>query len=161
MEYTNGCTQHTQYKIYINKYCALVSVLRALYFPTPIQHLKYFPFKVMVIKTFLTTELPGDLKIVKTEGPKSSSCERCWRPHQKILFPTRVMIFWKSRFACSYSMHEKLKLRYPKTALMYLLEKTTHPKVLKLGLYTFLGWISTDLMKGCEKFLFFFGFYRP
>ena len=34
-----------------------------------------------------------------------------------------------------YTTRKNLKSRYPKTALMYLLEKTTHPKVLKLGLY--------------------------
>ena len=45
------------------------------------------------------------------------------------------MIFWKSRFACNYSLREKLKSQYPKTDLMYILEKTTRPKVLKLGLY--------------------------
>ena len=50
------------------------------------------------------------------------------------------MIFWKSQFASNQSMREILKSRYPKTAFMYLLEKTTHPKVLKLGLY--LPWVN-------------------
>ena len=62
------------------------------------------------------------------------SCKRCWRPHQKIFFLARVMNFWKSRFACNYTTRETFKSRYPKVCLMYLLERTTSPKVLKLGL---------------------------
>ena len=65
-----------------------------------------------------------------------------------------VMIFCKSRFACNYIACENLKSRYPKIAFMYLLEKTTHPKVLKLGLY--LPWVNIyRFMKGFEKFYFF------
>ena len=36
------------------------------------------------------------------------------RLYQKILSLARVMIFWKSRFACNYSSRENIKLRYPK-----------------------------------------------
>ena len=46
-------------------------------------------------------------KIIQGLFRKISLCwERCWRPHQKILFLIRVMIFWKLRFACNYTTRE-------------------------------------------------------
>ena len=68
----------------------------------------------------------------------------------KNIVPSPSYVFLKIAIACNYISGENLKSRYPKTALMYLLEKTTHPKVLKLGLYLPWVYISTDLMKGFE-----------
>ena len=63
------------------------------------------------------------------------------------------MIFWKLRFACNYSTRENLKSRYPKIALMYLLEKT---KSSEAWLIPSLGeYLHEYLMKGFEKFYFF------
>ena len=83
---------------------------------------------------------PGSQNHVELIWKISLSCKRCWRPHQKILFLAWVMIFWKSWFACNYCACDNFKSRYPKVASMYLLERTTHPKVLKLGLY--LPWVN-------------------
>ena len=54
----------------------------------------------------------------------------------KILFIARVMIYWRSWFAYSYYSKCKIfKLCSLKMASMYLLERNTHPKVLKLDLW--------------------------
>ena len=72
----------------------------------------------------------------------------------KNIVPSPSYVFWKSQFACNYSTHENLKLWYPQTALMYLLEKTTHPKLLKLGLYP--SWVSIYRSdEGIWEILFF------
>ena len=56
---------------------------------------------------------------------------------------------------------QKLKIAlYPKIDFMYLLEKTTHPKILKLGLY--LPWMNIYRFGlGICEILLFFRFYRP
>ena len=62
------------------------------------------------------------------------SWERCWRPHQKMLFLTRVMIFWKSRFACNYTMHKNLKSRLLTEYKRYIPLDSIHGRNMKFGL---------------------------
>ena len=90
----------------------------------------------------------------------SVRCKRGRRPHQKIFFLAWVMNFWKSWFACNYTTRKTFKSRYPKVDFMYLLERTAHPKVLKLGLY--LLWVNiyrSDL--GIWEILLFSDFKGP
>ena len=72
----------------------------------------------------------------------------------KNIVPSPSYDFFKSRFTCFYTMRENLQSRYPKTAFMYLLEKTTHSKVLKLGL-------NLQIWFGDLRNFTFFRFYRP
>ena len=75
----------------------------------------------------------------------------------KNIAPNPSYDFWKSRFACNYSMRENLKSQYPKIAFMYIFEKTTHLKVLKLGLY--LPWVNIYRFdEGIWEFLLFSDF---
>ena len=89
----------------------------------------------------------------------SLSCERCWRPHEKILFLARDIIFCKSRFVCNYSMHKKWQYSQKNRDTRKLLWCTflRKPPIQNFWslVYTFLGWISTDLIWGFEKFYFF------
>ena len=56
----------------------------------------------------------------------------------KNIVPSPSYDFFENR---DLPVNENLKSRYRKTAFIkYLLEKTTHPKVLKLGLY--LPWVT-------------------
>ena len=87
----------------------------------------------------------------------SLNCERCWRPHQKILLQAHVMTFWKSRFACNYSMCKNLKSGYPKIAFMYLLNKN-HPSrrseawfIPSLGEYLQIYFLLILWAKNCPK----------
>ena len=66
----------------------------------------------------------------------SLSCERCWRPHQEILFLVRVMIFWKLRFACDYSTRENLSRHTRKLLLWTFLRKPPIQKFWRL-VYTY------------------------
>ena len=75
------------------------------------------------------------------------SCERCWKPSYNEL--------WKSCFGCNHSTCKNLRSQYPKIALFCTF--LTKPPIQKFWslVYTFLGWISSNLMWEFEKFYFF------
>ena len=76
----------------------------------------------------------------------------------KILFLAWVMIFRKSQFPRNYSTHLNLNLWCTRKLLLCtFLRKQPIQRYWKLGyyVYTFLWWISTDLVWGFEKFYFF------
>ena len=116
--------------------------------------LKYRIFK---IPSFVQLRPQGGVRGPKIMIAYLKDLIKLWKmlkTKSKILFLASDKIFWKSRFTCNYSTCQNLKSRYPKIASMYLLEKTTQPTVLKLGLY--LLWVNIyRFFWGFEKFYFF------
>ena len=122
---------------------------------------KYFPWGYLIkVPQFKATGGgPGVKNHVWLFLKISWSSVRGKKPHQKILFVTRDMIFWKSRFAGNYYRCPvpKLQIAISHFAPRYTSCEQWTPYMLGCWHFvcTFPEWHSTNLIAGFWKFYFF------